>query len=326
MVNNLKTAMPIFALLLLFYSSAHAENAPVQSALYAELQAHFSRQDPIYSQDILAAVAGRTGLSAAELRPRIGALLDTLSAQRKNETETWAALLLQGSPDITAERTDKLIGYLIKEGHKVLANENNVLLEKGVKKAARKAKVPFFQSRAYILKALEWAQVISGESQQQKIEPFGFLVGGKTNRFEVALDPLFLFFDTEDEAFVREQVREVQRFIIPAMVRRLPESDAILWAVRERESNALVVPDYHLRVGIDNLSFTGSNLDLKPCVETTIDLVHWESKVQLMLESFSFCSEKNGSATTRELAPFWNEAADAIREHALKRLGRQQPF
>ena len=96
--------------------------------------------------------------------------------------------------------------------------------------------------------------------------------------------------------------------------------------MRERESNALVVPDYHLRVGIDNLSFTGSNLDLKPCVETTLDLVHWESKVQLMLESFSFCSEKNGSATTRELAPFWNEAADAIREHALKRLGRQQPF
>ena len=48
MVNNLKTAMPIFALLLLFYSGAHAENAPVQSALYAELQAHFSRQDPIY--------------------------------------------------------------------------------------------------------------------------------------------------------------------------------------------------------------------------------------------------------------------------------------
>ena len=106
------------------------------------------------------------------------------------------------------------------------------------------------------------------------------------------------------------------------MVRRLPESAAILWAVRERESNALVLPDYHLRVGIDNFSFSGSNFDLKPCIETTIDLVHWKSKVQLMQESFSFCGEKNGSATTRELAPFWNEAADAIREHTLVRLGR----
>ena len=318
--------MPFLALLLLFCSVARAEPPPLQSALYAELQAHFSRQVPIYSQDIFAAVAARTGRSSDELRAHIGTLLDTLEAQRENDTEAWASLLLQGSPDITSERTGKLIGYLAKEGRKVLANENNVLLERGVKKAARKARVPFFQSRAYILKALEWAQVTSGKAQEQRLNPFGFLVGGKTNRFEIALDPLFLFFDTEDAAFVREQVREVQRFIIPAMVRRLPESDAILWAVRERESNPLVVPDYHLRVGIDNLSFAGSNLNLKPCVETTVDLVHWESQVQLMLESFSFCSEKNGSATTRELAPFWNEAADAIREHALKRLGRQRPF
>lgn len=315
--------MIAFALtLLLTAAGVTADDTPLHSALYTTLQEQFARQDPIYSQDILAEVAQRSGIAADQLRPQIIVLLDTLEAQRKNETDTWAALLLQGSPDLTPKHTSKLIGYLVKESRKVLANQNNVLLEKGMKKAARKAKVPFFQSRAYILKALEWAQVISGETQQQEINPFGFLVGGQTNRFEVALDPLLLFFDTDDEAFVREEVREIQRFIIPAMVRRLPESDAILWAVRERESNALVLPDYHLRVGIDNLSFTGSNLNLKPCVETTIDLVHWESKVRLMQESFSFCSEKNGSANTRELAPFWNEAADAIREYTLKRLGR----
>lgn len=315
--------MIAFALtLLLSAAGAMADAAPLPSALYAALQERFARPDPLYSQDLLADIAQRSGIAADQLRPQITVLLDTLEAQRKSETDTWAALLLQGSPDLTPERTSKLIGYLVKESRKVLANDNNVLLEKGVKKAARKAKVPFFQSRAYVLKALEWAQVISGESQEQEIRPFGFLVGGQTNRFEVALDPLLLFFDTDDEAFVREQVREIQRFIIPAMVRRLPESAAILWAVRERESNALVLPDYHLRVGIDNFSFSGSNFDLKPCIETTIDLVHWESKVQLMQESFSFCSEKNSSATTRELAPFWNEAADAIREHTLVRLGR----
>ncbi|MEE3259901.1 MAG: hypothetical protein VX293_11885 [Candidatus Latescibacterota bacterium] len=315
--------MIAFALtLLLSAAGAMADDAPLPSALYAALQERFARPDPLYSQDLLADIAQRSGIAADQLRPQITVLLDTLEAQRKSETDTWAALLLQGSPDLTPERTSKLIGYLVKESRKVLANDNKVLLEKGVKKAARKAKVPFFQSRAYVLKALEWAQVISGESQEQEIRPFGFLVGGQTNRFEVALDPLLLFFDTDDEAFVREQVREIQRFIIPAMVRRLPESAAILWAVRERESNALVLPDYHLRVGIDNFSFSGSNFDLKPCIETTIDLVHWESKVQLMQESFSFCGEKNGSATTRELAPFWNEAADAIREHTLVRLGR----
>ena len=194
MVDNRKNTMPILVLLLLFCSVAHADNVPVQSALYAELQAHFSGQDPIYSQDLLAAVAARTNLSTDELRPRIGVLLDTLKAQRKNKTETWVALLLQGSPDITTERTGKLIGYLAKESRKVLANENNVLLEQVVKKAARKARVPFFQSRTYILKTLEWAQATSGAAQEQIVETFGLLVGGRTDRFEVALDPLFLFF------------------------------------------------------------------------------------------------------------------------------------
>ena len=149
-----------------------------------------------------------------------------------------------------------------------------------------------------------------------------FLVVGHTNPFEAALDPLFLFFDTEDEAFVREQVREVQRFLVPALVRRLPELDAIRWAVRERESNALVIPDYQLRVGIDELRFVGSNLDLKPCIETTLEVTQWESQVRLMEESFSFCSEQYGSATSRELAPFWDEAADAIGVHVVERLRR----
>ena len=314
----------IFFVITLFLSAPclAQDHTPLPNALYTTLQKQFAQQNPIYSHDILEQVSQQSGISPDELRPQIAVLLDSLVAQRKNETDTWAALLLQGSPDITPERTSKLIGYLVKESRKVLANQNNILLEKGVKKAARKAKVPFFQSRAYILKALEWAQVVSGERQEQEIKPIGFLVGGHTNRFEVSLDPLFLFFETEDEAFVREQVREVQRFIIPAMVRRLPESEAILWAVRERESNALVVPDYHLRVGVDNFSFSGSNLDLKPCIETTLELSHWESKVRLMQENFTFCSEKNGSANTHQLAPFWNEAADAIREHSLERLGR----
>ena len=230
-------------------------------------------------------------------------------------------LLLQGGPNIAPERADKLIAYLVKESRSVLANENNILLEKRIKKVARKAKVPFFQSRAYILRALAWA-VASSAPQEQRDPLLHFLVVGHTNPFEVALDPLFLFFDTEDEAFVREQVREVQRFLVPAVVRRLPELDAIRWAVRERESNALVIPDYQLRIGIDELRFAGSNLDLKPCIETTLEVTQWESQVRLMEEPFSFCSEEHGSATSRELAPFWDEAADAIGVHVLARLGR----
>ena len=295
-------------------------DAALRRTLYATLQEQLAQQAS-YSQDLLNRIAQESRVPVEELRPRLQVLLDSLMAQREAETDAWEMLLLQGGPDIAPERADKLIAYLAKESRSVLANENNVLLEKRIKKAARKAKVPFFQSRAYILRSFAWA-VASSASQEGGKQSLHFLVVGHTNPFEVALDPLFLFFDTEDEAFVREQVREVQRFLVPALVRRLPELDAIGWAVRERESNALVIPDYQLRVGIDEFRFVGSNLDLKPCIETTLEVTQWESQVRLMEEPFSFCSEQHGSATSRELAPFWDEAADAIGVHLVERLGR----
>ena len=295
-------------------------DAALRRTLYATLQEQLAQQAS-YSHDLLNGIAQGSGVPVEELRPRLQGLLDSLMAQREAETDAWEMLLLQGGPDIAPERAGKLIAYLAKESRSVLASENNILLEKRIKKVARKAKVPFFQSRDYILKTLAWA-VASSAPQEQEKQPLHFLVVGHTNPFEVALDPLFLFFDTEDEAFVREQVREVQRFLVPSLVRRLPELDAVGWAVRERESNALVIPDYQLRIGIDELRFVGSNLDLKPCIETTLEVTQWESQVRLMEESFSFCSEQYGSATSRELAPFWDEAADAIGVHVVERLGR----
>ena len=295
-------------------------DAALRRTLYATLQEQLAQQAS-YSHDLLNGIAQGSGVPVEELRPRLQGLLDSLMAQREAETDAWEMLLLQGGPDIAPERAGKLIAYLAKESRSVLASENNILLEKRIKKVARKAKVPFFQSRDYILKTLAWA-VASSAPQEQEKQPLHFLVVGHTNPFEAALDPLFLFFDTEDEAFVREQVREVQRFLVPSLVRRLPELDAVGWAVRERESNALVIPDYQLRVGIDELRFVGSNLDLKPCIETTLEVTQWESQVRLMEESFSFCSEQYGSATSRELAPFWDEAADAIGVHVVERLGR----
>ncbi|MDE2811970.1 MAG: hypothetical protein OXM01_03040 [Gemmatimonadota bacterium] len=295
-------------------------DAALRRIIYATLQEQLAQQAS-YSQDLLNRIAQGSGVPVAELRPRLQGMLDSLMAQREAETDAWEMLLLQGGPDIAPERAGKLIAYLAKESRSVLANENNILLEKRIKKVARKAKVPFFQSRDYILRTLAWA-VDSSAPQKREKQSLHFLVVGHTNPFEVALDPLFLFFDTEDEAFVREQVREVQRFLVPALVRRLPELDAIGWAVRERESNALVIPDYQLRIGINEFRFVGSNLDLKPCIETTLEVTQWESQVRLMEESFSFCSEQHGSATSHELAPFWDEAADAIGVHVVERLGR----
>ena len=311
-----------YLLLLLLPSALLAESGEdrLRHSVFNSLHEALSSNQPAHSAQLLAQIAATSNVPAEQLRPRLVALLDSLDALRKREDDTWKTLILQGEPDIGAERAGKLLRYLSKEGRKVLASEGDILLDSNLRKAARKSKLPLFQARTYVLRSLEWA--MSADAAGARDREVGLLVGGSSNRFEVALDPLFIFFDTQDEAFVREQVRQVQRFIIPAMVRRLPESERILWAVRERESNALVVPDYHLRVGVDNIRFTGSNADLKPCIELGIELYTWQSKSLLMQEPFSFCSEKNGSATTSELAPFWDEVADAVRGRIEEYLAR----
>ncbi len=286
--------------------------------VFIALYETFDNGDPAHSTELLTRLSRESSISQEELPARLIALIDTLEKERKDKSTTWKTLTLQGEPEIDAKSADKLLHYLGKEARKVLSSNNDHLLDSGIKKAARKSRVPFFQSRTFILKSLDWA--LSDNVTNRKEEAIGLLVGGHTNRFEIGLDPLFIFFNTQDEAFVREQVREVQRFIIPALVRRLPESERILWAVRERESNVLVQPDFHLVFGVDSFNFSGSNIDLKPCVELRVELRAWESKALLLQEPFSFCSQDNGSANASELAPFWNETADALREHIVNFL------
>ncbi|MFT5089072.1 MAG: hypothetical protein ACI906_003817 [Candidatus Latescibacterota bacterium] len=308
--------------LLLLPASLSAENNEnrFRHDTFIALYETFITEEPAHSAELLSRLSRESRIPEKELRTRLIALIDTLEKERKNKSDTWKTLILQGEPDISPKRAGKLLHYLGVEGRKVLQGESDYLLDNGVRKAARKSKVPFFQSRNYILRSLDWA--LADDAGNQRKETVGLLVGGRSNRFEVSLDPLFIFFDTQDEEFVREQVREVQRFIIPAMVRRLPESERILWAVRERESNVLVEPDYHLVVSVDNFNFTGSNVDLKPCVELSVALSAWKSKSLLIQEPFEFCSETSGSANANDLAPFWNEAADALREYIVEFLAR----
>lgn len=313
---KLKTLLLLLALPAAIWAEFDEER--FRHDVFIALYESFDDGDPAHSAEFLARLSRESGVSKEELPARLIALIDTLEKQRKDESTAWKTLTLQGEPEVDAKRADKLLHYLGKESRKILSSNNDHLLDSSIKKAARKSRIPFFQSRTLILNSLDWA--LSDDIAKRKKEAIGLLVGGHTNRFEIGLDPLFIFFNTQDEAFVREQVREVQRFIIPALVRRLPESERILWAVRERESNILVQPDFHLVFGVDNFNFSGSNMDLKPCVELRVELRAWENKALLLQEPFSFCSQENGSANANELAPFWNETADALRVHILEFL------
>jgi hypothetical protein len=297
-----------------------ADEAGFRRALFAVLRDELSGQEPIYSQDLLARLHRETGVDEQDLRARLLGLLEELEQQRREKTDPWKALMLQGGTDVPAETAGKLLGQLVGESRAMLQGEGNFLLESSLKKAARKSRLSLFQSRDYLLRALDWA--LAGEEEGEGKRAFGLLVSGHINRFEVSLDPLFLFFNTQDEALVREQVREVQRFIVPALVRRLGQSPWVKWAVRQRDSNALLVPDYHLVFGVENLLFAGSNLDLRPCLEARIELFGFSPEVKVAEEAFTFCTEENGSATTRELAPFWEEVAGETSRRLEKYLVR----
>ena len=47
--------------------------------------------------------------------------------------------------------------YWIQESQNILKSNKNFLIEKSMRQAARKSKIPFFQSKSYLLRVLDWA-------------------------------------------------------------------------------------------------------------------------------------------------------------------------
>ena len=303
---NILLCLPVICL-------AQADDGTIfRHTLYTILRAELEHTTPTYSNDVLKRLTVETGLTEPEIRTRLLALLDSLDHQRRKKTEVWKHLVQLGGADISSKATGKMLQSMVKEGRSILTGQDNYLLDNGIKRASRRAKIPAFQGRTLILRSLDWA--LSGSAGKQEDESFGILVSGHTNRFEIHKDPLFIFFDSQDETYVMEEVREIQRFIIPFLVRRLPESPSIKWAVRQRESNVLVEPRYHLVIGVDNLTFTGSNRNLRPCLEATVELLDGSTQAALETWEFDFCTTRYGSEVTHELSLFYDEIADEIRK------------
>ena len=312
--NQILLLLSIPSLLIAMESdSAHFHND-----VLLNLHQRFESGEPVYSTNFIENLVTNEHGTQEELRDRLSSLINTLDIEREKNSDLWKDIISKSSPEIESHRAEKLIKYWFQESRKVLRSKNNYLLDKNMRDAARRSKVPFFQSRSYLLRILEWATKNTQAIGSHR--PFGILVSGKSNRYEINIDPLFLFFDSQDEAFIREQVREIQRFIIPSLVRRLPESERILWCVRERESNALVRPDYQLIFSVESLSFTGSNIDIRPCVELKIEILDWKTKSLITRQPFSQCSNKNSSSNSKNLSPFWNEIADNIRDLVILEL------
>jgi len=299
----------ILPLLLLTLVQAQA-NDHLPRTILGLLRSELATQMPTYSHPFLDSLATATDLPDTTLRTRLGEFLDSLEQQRKKKSETWQSLTHLGGTTIPSSSADRLLRNLLKEARVALNGTDNYLLDNGIRQATKKARLADFQGRAYLLQALDWA--LTGSTEEKESNDFGVIVSGYTRRFEINKDPLFIFYNSDDEAFVMEQVREIQRFIIPALTHRLPDSNLIRWAIRQRESNALLDPRYKIVFRVENLTFTGSNRDLRPCIEATVELLGMPDETALHTEAFQHCTEKHGSANAYTLNPFYEEIADQV--------------
>lgn len=310
----------IFAVLLgincFGFVSAHAQEGDLVlgqvalGVLYDEMQ----KWGAVDSRRVLGRVARETGLEEGEMRRRLGHLLVRAEVEGGQQSEAWKGLLELRDNQIKVSRADAFLHNLIEEGEKILQSESPYLLSRSVRWAARKARLAVEEekARSFALKVVKAAGGDDGDAAEA--EDYVILVRGRSNRYEINKDPLFLFFDSRDEAFVMEEVREIHRFMVPAVVRVLPQSPLVKWAVRQRETNALVDPDYHLNFTVDNLSFKGSNLNVRPCMEATVELFDGRTEALLWSEQLEHCTEAHGSKTAEDLHPFYAEVAQKTYE------------
>jgi hypothetical protein len=282
---------------------------PEMPALTAFISA-LKKDRPVYSTDVLAELATVRGQDQKVLRRQLLAALDgydvALRRHRKEKTPLWKdAMALRG--ELSSKRAYKLLEHASAGARAMLESDEKFVVSVSVRQAARHAKAARAEAHDYLLRVME--MMVRRGQEGGETREYGLLVSGHTNRFKVNFDPLYLFFATRDEAFVTEEVREIQRFIVPRVVRQAPAAETVKYAVRQREKTALVRPEFHLVVGVDNLYFTGSNTDLRPCIEASLELLGLPEGQVKWEHGLKFCTEDNGSKNAKDLNPFYGEVA-----------------
>ena len=106
----------------------------------------------------------------------------------------------------------------------------------------------------------------------------------------------------------------VQRFVVPRVVRRLPASRGVKYAVRDRNVTPLIDPEFNLRIRVLSMRFGGTNADLLPCMDVSVSLIATATEINTWQSTIAHCTVVNGSATTNELDNFYEEMADLIYE------------
>ncbi len=274
------------------------------------LNARLASADPVHTERLFADVAARTSRSPQQIRDHLLARLEAFRDLANTDPAAWQAILDLRVETMSQRQTNRLLDKLTLLSRRVLRSDNDYLAGTGIRWAANEAHVPENEGSTFARRLVAHAVI---DTTTEWVPPaLGLVVSGWTDPYEFSLEPLYAFFATAEEAYVREAVRDVQRFIVPRAVRRLAKSRGVLYAVRDRDVTTLIDPEAELRLTVLGLRFGGTNADLLPCMDISARLSTISSGTVTWQTTIAYCSQSHGSATTNELDAFYEEVADII--------------
>lgn len=304
----------ILVLLSLLWSMPTLAVGVVQDTVLQEtlvlLDVRLNGVDPVHATQLFDDVGQRTGRTATQVRQHLQARLQHVRQLQNTNPDSWRAILDLRAETMSRRQVQRLLREFTGLANRVLRGKDDYLLGTGVRWAANEARVPVEEAGTFARRLI--AHGVIDTTTEWHPERRELMVSGWTEPFEVALAPLYAYFQTDEEVYVREAVRDVQRFIVPRVVRRLPASRGVKYAVRDRNVTPLIDPQLDLRLRVLGMHFGGTNADLMPCMDVSARLTRIATAVVVWETTLAHCTAQHGSASTNELDAFYEEISDLL--------------
>lgn len=214
------------------------------------LQQRLEHPDVDYLEGVVNQIARETHLPDAEARKRLVVLLDSLEVQRKGKTALWKKLAGAGGKEVPAKTGEKFLGQLAEEARKLLVRQSrgrgDYALQDLVDQAAQNTGLLPHQGKDLLLQALSLGSGSTVPRLAGIPNQIGIVVEVQ-NRLAGGADPA----QATAEAAAKLQTDQLDQVLLPALLRELPASPRIKWAVEKPDPAA--PPDYLLSVAIEDL-------------------------------------------------------------------------
>jgi hypothetical protein len=280
---------------------------PILLATLRYLDQGLRSADPVRMSELLGYVAGATDHSQQQVRAHLIDRLQAMADLRQQGGDDWERLVDLGG-ELSRRQLSRFIDHLGRHGREILHSSDDYLLDTTLRWAAREARIPP-QEALHFVNRIVAAQLVN-DPLAPAAEPVGVVVNGWTEKYEFRLEPLLIYLESEDEAAAREAVRDIQRFIVPAVVRGLPSASGVAWAFRQRDLTALVDPTYDVRLRVRTLRFSGLSTNLQPCIDIGIQIIDTQS--QTLASEFDVAHCGVASVSPRRLSLFFDEVANVV--------------